>query len=99
MRTILIYQRETEKIEHEENCCLHGRETIRDKCTYEPCSKWGHKEENCWIKDPSKKANRNDGTNSSTGNKYSKSDKPKAFAAPAIIDVNKFDKVLADAVA
>lgn len=31
----------------------HG--TIRDKCTYEPCGKWGHKEGDCFMKDPSKR--------------------------------------------
>ena len=29
--------------------------TMRDKCTYEPCGKWGHKEADCFMKDPSKR--------------------------------------------
>jgi hypothetical protein len=65
--------------------------TIKDKCTYEPCGKWGHKEETCFMKDPSKKKPRSESTPKPA------TAKPSGFAAVATADSDAFDKQLNEA--
>jgi hypothetical protein len=76
--------------------------TIKDKCTYEPCGKWGHKEENCFIKDPSKKKPRsttppNKPTTETTSKVTTTTTKPGGFSAVAIIDADDFEQQLQSA--
>ncbi|SMR62445.1 unnamed protein product [Zymoseptoria tritici ST99CH_1E4] len=62
----------------------------RDKCTYEPCSKWGHKEEDCRMKDPTKKP----GDKVVVVVKDKEKEKLKAIGAIVNIDTDYFDKAL-----
>ena len=75
--------------------------TIRDKCTYEPCGKWGHKEEVCFMKDPSKrdqqKKVKSGSGGTATTTESGKPAKPNAMAAVASVDTDTFENQLAKA--
>ena len=65
----------------------------RKKCTFEGCGKWGHEEEDCWVKNPDKKKNSSQATNADPAKKthdpakgQDSSKKPNRFAALATDD-------------
>ncbi|KAK5687267.1 hypothetical protein LTS10_001405 [Elasticomyces elasticus] len=100
--TILVFKASKDK---EKKASTNGDsqkgKKLRDRCTYEPCGKWGHKEENCFLKDPSKKDDKQGSSNKAAeakthtlGASSSSNSKPKGHSAAVEINMDAFKKAI-----
>lgn len=75
--------------------------TTKPTCTYEPCKKVGHTEENCWLKDPSKKPAKKEVRSGEAAKSASAAKtslpshpKPSGHTAVAVADIDEFESQL-----